>query len=75
MAVEVETAPELRISNRRELFSGLYHFPGAIDYDVAPDGRFIMLKDVNDALHPAEIVLVEGWFQELARLVPAKTAN
>ena len=75
MAVEVETAPELRISNRRELFSGRYHFPGAIDYDVAPDGRFIMLKDIADAAHPAELVLVEGWFQELARLVPAETTN
>ena len=41
-------------------------------YDVAPDGRFLMIKaPTDDGSAPAEqIILVENWFEELKRLVP-----
>ena len=37
-------------------------------YDVSPDGkRFLMIKERES---PAELILVQNWFEELKRLVP-----
>jgi hypothetical protein len=41
----------------------------ARNYDVAPDGRFLILKDASP-LAPAHFVIVQNWFTELRRLVP-----
>jgi hypothetical protein len=40
-------------------------------FDVAPDGRFLMIKipDSRDAVR-AQVVVVLNWFEELKRLVP-----
>ena len=68
--VELKTGSELTASAPRELFRGTYPHSGNF-YDVAPDGRFLMIHDVGQTEHPSEIVLVEGWFEKLKRLVPA----
>lgn len=41
-------------------------------YDVSPDGqRFLMIKDADaTAGGPPQIIIVENWLDELARLVP-----
>ncbi len=43
-------------------------------YHVAPDGRFLMIKQgsaaTDDAPAAPELVLVQNWFDELQRLVP-----
>ena len=69
MAVDVETEPELRVGRPRLLFEGSYR-PGN-QYDVALDGRFVMLEQgsPSDGTVPAELILVQNWFQELKRLV------
>jgi hypothetical protein len=43
-----------------------------IHYDISPDGqRFLMLKPAaRSERSPAQIILVQNWFQELKRLVP-----
>nr|MBA3477756.1 protein kinase [Lautropia sp.] len=42
------------------------------DYDVAPDGRFLMIKrNVLSDQKPAAMVVVVNWFEELKRLLPA----
>jgi hypothetical protein len=42
-------------------------------YDVAPDSRFLMVRDVErPPLKPTNIILVQNWFEELKRLVPMK---
>jgi eukaryotic-like serine/threonine-protein kinase len=44
-------------------------------YDLSPDGRFLMIKETrtNDGrVAPASITVVQNWFEELKRLVPAK---
>jgi eukaryotic-like serine/threonine-protein kinase len=41
-------------------------------YDVAPDGRFLMLKPLISATVPLQIVVIQNWDQELKRLVPTK---
>ncbi len=42
-------------------------------YDVSPNGeRFLMIKagGAGDDTPPAELILVQNWFEELKRLVP-----
>jgi hypothetical protein len=40
-------------------------------YDVAPDGRFLVVKPgpVLEPSIPTQVILVEHWFEELKRLV------
>lgn len=33
----------------------------AADYDVGPDGRFVMVKRLVSASTPAELVVLDGW--------------
>jgi hypothetical protein len=44
-------------------------------YDIAPDGRFLILRssqaEAGIAAAP-EIVVVQNWFEELKRIVPTK---
>ena len=71
MAVEVSTGERFTAGQPRELFSGSYMASSnRWDYDVAPDGRFIMIK-TPDEDRPREISVVLNWFQELEELVPA----
>ena len=62
-----------------ELFEGPYK--GSIpvrSYDVAPDGRFLMLKFQDEAartaleeeFYPTHIRFIQNWFEELERLAP-----
>ena len=55
----------------RELFRGSYMTTSnRQDYDVAADGRFVMIK-TPDEEKPREITVVLNWFQELESLVPS----
>ena len=81
MAVDVVTeGDELRVSTPRALFEGAYLFAGqggVRQFDVAPDGRFLMItlgaarqpSDIGDA-RPTQVVLVQNWFEELKERVP-----
>ena len=40
------------------------------NYDVSPDGRFLMI-DAADS-YEASLILVQNWFEELKRLVPTE---
>jgi hypothetical protein len=46
---------------------------GARPYDVAPDGRFVMIRsgetDAGGAA-ASTLILIQNWFEELKRLVP-----
>ncbi len=79
MVVEVETEPTLRVSPPQELWEEPYFdlLPFGSrprQYHVAPDGRFLMIKQgsapTDDATAAPEIILVQNWFDELQRLVP-----
>lgn len=65
-----------RIGRPRELFRGSYFTPalgGTRQYHIAPDGRFLMLKAASSGEGrelPAQVVLVQNFFEELKRLVP-----
>jgi serine/threonine-protein kinase len=66
--------PALRLMPPRQLFDGGFvpYFTGTPrTYDVAPDGRFVMIEP-NDEARPASLVLIKNWAEELKRLVPAR---
>jgi Tol biopolymer transport system component len=65
-----------------QLFRGRYNFTGSAGaqtlggtvgrtYDVAPNGRFLMIKEAaaNDSV-TTNIVVIQNWTEELKRLVP-----
>ena len=75
MVVPIDTEPTLTLGDATVVFEGTYLDLIGRQYDLASDGRFLMIKvrsgtaeDSASALPP--IVVVEGWFEELKRLVP-----
>ena len=68
MAASITLGPQIEVSTPVELFDGPYtlDLSGHQRYDVAPDGRFLMVENSEDF----RIVVVEGFFEELNRLVP-----
>jgi len=69
MAVKVVPAgPTIRSESPRQLFEGGFEPGSQRAFDVAPDGRFVMIEATRDS--GASIVLVRNWghqIQELAR--------
>jgi hypothetical protein len=72
MAVRIQTAPTLTIGEASVLFADRYRTPlpqpgrgAGPSWDIARDGRFLMIdRDVN-ASNTRGIVLIENWVQEL----------
>ena len=63
MALDVDTRGVFRPGAPHALFSGLYDLrtPPVRNYDVGPDGRFILIKRKALAGVPRELVLFDGW--------------
>ena len=79
MAVKIQTTPTFHIADPIQLFEsrgyGLGSLPargGARDWDLAPDGRFLMIKNASPSATPNSIVVVQNWTEELKRLVPVR---
>jgi len=74
MVVPVQTAPSFSAGTPSPIFGlGDYVLAGTrgTRYDVAPDGRFLLLKDETGSISSRErVILVQHWFDELRRLVP-----
>jgi eukaryotic-like serine/threonine-protein kinase len=66
MQVDVQTVPSFAVGARRRLFSTAAYASDRVArrYDIAPDGRFIFLREVAG---PRELVVVLNWFEELKR--------
>jgi serine/threonine protein kinase/Tol biopolymer transport system component len=75
MAVSIQTQPALSIGNPRVLFENRRYTAGGDSrpWDVAPDGRFLMPKESSSesTIGSQPIILVQNWFEELRRAVPA----
>ena len=63
MAVDVDTKGVFSPGVPRVLFTGPYDLRTVIqrNYDVGPDGRFLMVKRQASAAAPAELVVLDGW--------------
>jgi Tol biopolymer transport system component len=71
MSVTIRDGPTFQFETPRPLFADPYvNDQGGRSYDVAPDGRFLMLQD--EANSTDEIHLIVNWFEELKRQLQAK---
>jgi eukaryotic-like serine/threonine-protein kinase len=68
MAMPVSPGPRFAPGNPRPLFSlaGFRAARNRPQYDVAPDGRFVMIREPSTS---AGLVYVENWFDELKQKV------
>jgi serine/threonine-protein kinase len=81
MVVDIQTQASLSAGKPRQLFEGPYanniaNATESADYSMAPDGqRFLMLKPKEQQQTAAltQINVVQNWFEELKRRVPAGT--
>jgi Tol biopolymer transport system component len=55
----------------RLLFEGPYLNCFGPSFDIAPDGRLLLLKPITVQHSTTELVLIENWFEELKKLAPA----
>jgi hypothetical protein len=71
IAIPVTTAPSLRVGEPGVLFEDAFvsGIIGARAYDVAPDGRFLMMQAIGNR-DPREVRIVFDWFSELRARVP-----
>jgi len=70
MAVDVTTAPTFRAGTPRVLSEGRFLFSpnGVAGYDVAADGRFLMIQPLHPDPPTNQIQVVLNWFDELRRI-------
>ena len=71
MAAPITTTPRFSAGKPVLLFRGSYSYGsglGLATYDVAPDGRFLMLKNEDETVERPHIVI--NWAEELKRLAP-----
>ena len=66
MAVALDAGKEFRAGTPRLLFAGRY----ASSYDVAPDGRFVMVTE-DESPPETQLNVLLGWFDDLRRRVPS----
>ena len=70
MTVSVDNAANPSLRSPRLLFEGSYQtdpFVGLPNYDVAPDGRFLMVSDPRAPI--MRFTIVHNWFEEVKRRV------
>jgi hypothetical protein len=72
MAVDISMSPGFKAGAPRALFEGRYlRSPnGVAAYDVAADGRFLMVQPLHPDPPTNQIQIVLNWFEELRRIVP-----
>jgi eukaryotic-like serine/threonine-protein kinase len=63
LAVTITTAPTFTAGRPIELFTGRYDLTQAGNWDVQPDGRFVMVKADPATTRQFQVVL--NWFEEL----------
>ena len=74
MAVDVQAQP-FRAARPKVLFTGRYLQTDTVrrtDYDVAPNGDFVMLSVAEGDQPATQINLLMNWFEELKARVPTK---
>ena len=73
MAVAVSTGWTLGFKPPAWLFDSRYRIFGQPwSYDVAADGRFLMIKPTTEVQPLPQVVVVLNWREELKRLVPPR---
>jgi eukaryotic-like serine/threonine-protein kinase len=71
MATEVTTDPQFKAGTPRMLFEGPYLNVPGVSYDVAADGRFLMLEENYKQPPTFQLQAILNWAEEVKRRVPA----
>jgi Tol biopolymer transport system component len=71
MAVAITTSPQFKASAPRMLFEGPYRNVRGVSYDVAADGRFLMLEENYKQPPTTQLQAIFNWSEEVKRRVPA----
>ena len=73
MVVQVSTQPSFSAARPRLLFAAPFAGnPSRVNYDVSPDGQqFVMLKPGQQEQGSSQVMVIQNWFEELKRRVPA----
>jgi Tol biopolymer transport system component len=76
MSIAVDTSQQtFHWQSPKLLFEASYSsFPGLAgprNYDQAPDGRFLVIKE-SQGTSPGSLVVVKNWFDEVKRLAPGR---
>ena len=69
MSVTVSGANTFVAGRPAVLFDGSYVAGPLQNYDVGPDGRFVMMEEGDDAFDTSELVFVQNWFEELRQKI------
>lgn len=71
MAVDVAVSPSFAAGTPRVLFEGEFDLGGhsTPNYDLALDGRLLMIKSTRTPAAPSRLVVVVNWFAELRQKV------
>ncbi len=70
MVTDVSSSPTFSSSQPRELFQTSFTDTYGVSWDLAPDGRVLVVKPSTDGADPNELRAVLNWHEELKRLVP-----
>ena len=68
MSVDVQTQPEFHAEAPKFMFEGPYLNVPGVSYDVAPDGRFLMLEENVKQPPTTHLNVVLNWLEELRRI-------
>jgi Tol biopolymer transport system component len=66
VAAPIVSGDAITVGEPKRLFDTSPYNLGNVGFDVAPDGRFLMIRPVSAAVaRPSELMFVENLFQEL----------
>ncbi|MGQ0737037.1 MAG: hypothetical protein ACT4QD_25740, partial [Acidobacteriota bacterium] len=68
MVSQILTDPTLRVSKSTVAFDDKEGRYLNVGFDVAPDGRFLLVEEEDEALR--QLNLIQNWLDEVTRLVP-----
>src|SRR6266508_1243745 len=71
MAAEVKTEREFKAGTPHMLFEGPYLNVPGVSYDVAADGRFLMLEENYEQPTTLQLQVILNWSEEVKRRIPA----
>ncbi|MCH7823284.1 MAG: hypothetical protein IH849_00655 [Acidobacteria bacterium] len=71
MVIPIQTSPGFNAGEPRLLFEGMFQAgaPAEPNYDVAPDGRFVMVESDGEPTVTKLNVVLNNWFEELKQRV------
>ena len=72
VAVEVRSGAVFGHGRPQPLFEVTFSSGSPLTYDVAPDGRFVLIREDTLEPGPTQVNLVQGWFEELKRRAPPR---